>query len=273
MKLETKGLIGVFDSGAGGLTVLKELVKTIHGFSFIYYADSINCPYGPKGKDEIIRLSTRIVDRLIEKGCQVIVVACNTATAAAIDYLRQNYFIPFVGMEPAVKPAALATITKSIGVLATEGTFNGRLFQETTSRYAEGITVNYRVGDGLVELIEAGKANATETAILLDKYLQPMLQANIDQLVLGCTHYPFLIPTLRRLLPGHIHIIDPAPAVAVQAKRIAETLKESVSIHEKPYVAFYSSGNMDLIRNLVMQIEVNENVPFPDKFFYDDVSW
>jgi len=245
--------VGIFDSGAGGLTVLSELVKLMPGESYIYFADSANCPYGSKPAEEIVKLSDKITQFLISKGCKIIVVACNTATAAAIDHLRASYSIPFIGMEPAIKPASLNTKTKSIGVLATAGTFKGRLYIETSRRYATDVNVCYQVGEGLVELVEAGKANSPEAEELLHRYIDPMVDCNIDQLVLGCTHYPFLKPVLKRILPNHITIVDPAPAVALHAKRVAENqslhCKAECSVNTQ--ISFYSSSKTDVLKKLV----------------------
>lgn len=245
--------IGIFDSGAGGLTVLSELIKIIPSEKYIFFADSANCPYGSKPAEEIIRLSEKITQFLISKGCKVIVVACNTATAAAIDYLRSLYNIPFIGMEPAVKPASQKTKTKSIGVLATAGTFKGRLYIETSRKYAADVNVCYQVGEGLVELVESGKADSPEAEQLLHKYIDPMVDCNIDHLVLGCTHYPFLKPVLERMLPNHVTIVDPAPAVALQTKRIAENsgLLCEQNLVDSTIIEFYSSGNTEALKMLV----------------------
>ncbi len=265
-------LIGVFDSGVGGLTVLKELKQLLPNHSYIYFADTQNCPYGPKGPDEIIRLSRTITEFLISQGCSIIVVACNTATAAAIDYLRANFEIPFVGMEPAVKPAALATKTKSIGVLATKGTFNGRLYRETTSKYAANINVAYQIGEGLVELVEQGKSQSDEAKALLKSYVDPMLDEQIDHLVLGCTHYPFFIPILQEILPKTVAIENPAPAVARQTARLlSEETVNSASIsqfNKAVYTKFFSSANIDMLKNLVIEIENSNGIIFDNKSFH-----
>jgi len=247
-------MIGIFDSGVGGLTVLKELVNLLPNQHYIYFADNANCPYGTKSPDEIILLSDRITKFLISKGAQIIVVACNTATAAAIDYLRANYKIPFVGMEPAIKPAALGTKTNSVGVLATAGTFNGKLYRETSQKFAAHVKVNYQVGEGLVELVEQGKAITHEAKGLLMNYIQPMLNENIDHLVLGCTHYPFFIPALKEILPSHITVIDPAPAVAQQAVRVMEQMG---NLHPelKPSIGFYSSSNIATLKRITQEID------------------
>jgi glutamate racemase len=264
--------IGVFDSGAGGLSVLQELIRELPNESFIYYADSANCPYGSKPKDKIIELSSAITDFLIAEKCKIIVVACNTATAAAIDWLRDNYSIPFIGMEPAVKPAALSSKTKSIGVLATAGTFKGRLYLETSQKYASDINVCYQVGEGLVELVEQGIFKSHEAEKLLAKYLKPMLDCNVDQLVLGCTHYPFFKPLLKEMLPAGVDIIDPAPAVAKQTTKILlENNLNGNTGNQRLFNAFYSSGNVSILKKMIKSIEKDigrelQNVTFFDSF-------
>lgn len=246
--------IGIFDSGAGGLTVLLELLKILPHERYIYYADTANCPYGSKPAETITELSEKITNFLINQQCKLVVVACNTATAAAIDKLRASYKIPFIGMEPAIKPASQHTKTKSIGVLATAGTFKGRLYIETSRKYATDVNVCYQVGEGLVELVEGGMANSPEAESLLRKYIDPMMDCNIDHLVLGCTHYPFLKPLIEKIVSADVTIVDPAPAVALQTKRVAE--QNGLTCHEKNntsqvQVDFYSSSNTDVLRSLV----------------------
>jgi len=212
--------IGVFDSGIGGLSIWKEIVSLLPNEDTIYLADSKNAPYGQKTKEEIIALSVKNTEYLINKGCKIIVVACNTATTNAIDYLRKNYNIPFIGIEPAIKPAALNTKTKQIGILATKGTLNSDLFSTTSDKFAEDIEINEQIGEGLVPLIEAGKINSNKMDALLKKYLTNLLEKNIDYLVLGCSHYPFLIPQIKKIIPTNIKIIDSGEAVARQTKTI-----------------------------------------------------
>ena len=264
--------IGIFDSGAGGLSVMHQLVKELPHESFVYFADSANCPYGSKPQEKIIERSSAVTDFLISQQCKIIVVACNTATAAAIDWLRDKYDIPFVGMEPAVKPAAINTKTKSIGVLATAGTFKGRLYVETTKKYASDINVCYQVGEGLVELVEQGIFKSHEAEALLIRYLNPMLDSNMDQLVLGCTHYPFFTPLLKELLPAGVAIIDPAPAVAKQTARVLRENKLEGNIsNSNPCNALYSSGCSIVLKKIVKEIEKEigrelQNVTFFDNF-------
>lgn len=246
--------IGIFDSGVGGVSVWKEIVKELPFENIIYYADSANCPYGSKSKEEIIQLSARIVDFLIQKKCKIIVVACNTATAAAIEYLRGKYSISFVGMEPAVKPASLNSKTKSIAVLATEGTFNGKLYKETSERFAKGVELNIKVGERLVDIVENNLVEHESTKAYLQELINPLLKKNIDYLVLGCTHYPFLIPVLNQILSKEIEIIDPAPAVAKQTCRILndnQILNEEITT---PKYEFYTSGDKNKLNSFLNQI-------------------
>ncbi len=265
--------IGVFDSGTGGLSVLKELLKDLPSESFIYFADSANCPYGSKSQEAIIKRSSEIVDFLIDKNCKAIVVACNTATAAAIDWLRERYKLPFVGMEPAIKPAALNSKTKSIGVLATAGTFKGRLYIETSRKFASDVNVCYQVGEGLVELVEKGKYNSAEAENLLMRYIQPMLDCNIDQLVLGCTHYPFFKELLKKNLPDNIAIIDPSPAVSKQLVRILDTYSiGNKNDNGSMQYEFYSSSSADTLKHLVAIIEAEQDCKLHNKTFFDNFS-
>lgn len=212
-------MIGIFDSGAGGLSVWKELVKLMPSEDYYYISDAAYCPYGPKSKEMIIKRAVSISRFLIERKAEIIVVACNTATAAAIEYLRQTFDIPFVGMEPAVKPAAAMTKTGVIGVLATQGTFKGSLYLATSEKYArkKQVKIIERVGEGLVELVESGNTDSPEAERLVKKYIDPMLEAGADCVVLGCTHYPFLEKLIRRFAPENFNIINPAPAVAKRA--------------------------------------------------------
>jgi len=247
--------IGIFDSGVGGLSVWRELVKSLPNESVIYYADNVNCPYGPKSKEEIISLSSHAVDFLLSKGCKIIVVACNTATAAAIDFLRNKYPVPFIGMEPAVKPAALNSKTKSIAILATEGTFNGKHYIETSSKYAKNVKLNIKVGDKLVDIVEKGLVNEISTQEHLTNMVKSLIDEDIDHLVLGCTHYPFLTEKLQEALPKKVKIIDPAPAVVKQTKRVMRSHKLLAKKNIDDFIyEFYVSGSKVILEQMLREI-------------------
>lgn len=235
--------IGFFDSGLGGISIWRAVTQLLPAESTLYYADSGHCPYGHRPHAEVRALSHRIVNFLVTSGCKLIVVACNTATAAAIDDLRATYPVPIVGIEPAVKPAALATRTGSIGILATKGTLEGELFQRTRERYAHDIDVHMQVGTGLVDIVEQSRENEASSVALLRSYIQPMLDQNVDQLVLGCTHYPFLIDQINHLTQGRVHIIDPAMAVARQVKRLLDRHRVLAGDHLQGTHQFFTSGD------------------------------
>ncbi len=212
--------IGIFDSGIGGTSIWKEINALLPHENTIYLSDSKNAPYGEKSKKEIIKLCVKNTEFLLKKGCKLIVVACNTATTNAISYLRKTYDVPFIGIEPAIKPASLHTKTNVVGILATKGTLNSDLFEQTSSKICNSITIIEQVGEGLVELIENGKINSEEMSQLLKTYILPMLEKQADCLVLGCTHYPYLIPQIKKIVGDKIHIIDSGVAVARQTKKI-----------------------------------------------------
>lgn len=235
------GPIGFFDSGVGGTSIWKEVIQVIPDESTIYLADSINAPYGEKTPEEIIALSKKNTEKLLAMGCKLIVVACNTATTNAISYLRANYPVPFIGIEPAIKPAALSSQTKFIGILATKGTLSSELFSKTSELYAEKITVIEVVGNGLVALVEQGKHDSPEAEMWLKNLLKPMLIADIDYLVLGCSHYPYLMPVLKRIFPKKVSIIDSGEAVARQTKKILESNGLQNETGEKAQHSLYSN--------------------------------
>ena len=247
----SKQSIGIFDSGIGGTSIWKEIHALLPYENTIYLADSKNAPYGPKGKDAIIDLSIKNTEYLLSKNCKLIVVACNTATTNAIDYLRATYSVPFIGIEPAIKPAALQTKTDAIGILATKGTLTSELFSKTTNLFASNIKVVEQIGDGIVELIESGNLYSEEMKSLLKVYLEPMIKADIDYLVLGCTHYPYLIPLLLEILPKHVKIIDSGEAVARQTKVVLE--KHNLLNCETRYSKneFYTNGAPELMKQLL----------------------
>lgn len=243
--------IGLFDSGVGGTSIWKEIHRLLPNENTIYLADSKNAPYGPRGKDKIIELSIKNTKFLLSKNCKLIVVACNTATTNAIKTLRATYDIPFIGIEPAIKPAALQTQSRVIGILATKGTLSSELFYNTSALYSSGIKVIEQVGHGLVELIETGKLYSEEMKDLLKLYLEPMIEANIDYLVLGCTHYRYLMPLLLEILPKHIKIIDSGEAVARQTKTILEQNNLLNTKSQTPNLKFYSNGNPEVMQQLL----------------------
>jgi glutamate racemase len=244
--------IGVFDSGMGGLSVWKEIVRVLPRESVIYYGDGANCPYGGKSPDEIIRLSDDIARFFIDKGVKGIVVACNTATAGAIDYLREKYpEIPFVGMEPAVKPAAEHSASGVIAILATAATLQGKLFRETSERFSGEVKVLSNIGEGFVELIESGREDSPEAEEAVRRTVEPLLAQGADHLVLGCSHYPFLTGALKKVIGNRkVTLVDPAPAIA---QRVAAVLRERNAEAEADHLAkydYFSSGDEAYRRRL-----------------------
>jgi len=242
--------IGIFDSGLGGLSIWKEFIEILPNESVIYYADSKNCPYGTKSEDEVIELSKRITEFLLKKDVKLIIVACNTATAAAIDFLRKNFTIPFIGIEPAIKPAASNSKTKSVAVLATEGTFNGRLYNETSKRFASDTNIEIIIGEGLVEIVEEGKIDEKKSFEHVKLLLKPYINSTIDHLVLGCTHYPFLLPVFTKLFSDEVQIINPADAVVRQAKKVLNELNIN-SLNKEPEYNFYTTGEPEVLHNFL----------------------
>lgn len=242
--------IGLFDSGVGGTSIWAAIHDLMPHENTIYLADSKNAPYGEKSKDAIIRLSFKNTELLLEMGCKIIVVACNTATTNAIRELRAKYDVPFIGIEPAIKPAANNSSTQTIGILATKGTLSSELFNKAVELYQDTRIIE-QIGHGLVELIEAGKIDSPETGALLRSYLDPMITANIDYLVLGCSHYPYLIPQIEKILPKNIRIIDSGEAVARQTQHI---LKEKTGLNtgnEKGKVIFYTNGDTGILSDIL----------------------
>ena len=232
------GPIGIFDSGIGGITIYNEINKLMPNESIIYLSDNLNSPYGNKSKEEIKNFSAKNTNWLIEKGCKIIVVACNTATTNSIDYLRNTYKIPFVGVEPAIKPAANNTKTGVIGVLATKGTLTSSLFNITSNDYCSEIKIIESDGKGLVELIENGIFSGEKLEKMLKLFIDPMISANIDYLVLGCTHYPLISKSLKKILPRNVKILDSGIAVAKQTKFLINKNK-LVNQNDKSESIFY----------------------------------
>ncbi len=241
--------IGLFDSGIGGTSIWSAIHELMPNEDTIYLADSKNAPYGQKSKEEIIALSIKNTEFLLEKNAKIIVVACNTATTNAIKELRSKYRIPFIGIEPAIKPAATHSKTQTIGILATKGTLSSELFNKAVEVYQETKIIE-QIGHGIVELIENGALHSPKMTELLHSYVDPMIEQNIDYLVLGCSHYPYLIPQLKKILPPHIQIIDSGAAVAKQTQKI---LEEKVGLHEveKSTCVFYSNHNPKVLQEIL----------------------
>lgn len=271
-------MIGIFDSGIGGLSVFREIYRVLPEQKYIYFADSAHCPYGEKSREYVVDRARRISEFLISEGADIIVVACNTATAAAISVLRNEYSDPgikgtaghvlgisngrtdhvkFIGMEPAVKPAAEITESGVIGVLATAGTLNGAKYRTTREMFAKEVDVVEHVGEGFVELVERGVTEGPEAEDTVKESIRPLLDAGADVIVLGCTHYPFLMQTIRKIAGPDVRIIDPAPAVAKHLVEVmtADGLLNSLgtdSAQQQPAIAvpdirLYSSGNPQVL--------------------------
>ena len=241
--------IGLFDSGIGGTSIWKAIHQLMPNENTIYLADSKNAPYGIKSKEEIIALSKKNTELLLENNCKIIVVACNTATTNAIKELRATYDVPFIGIEPAIKPAATHSKTQTIGILATKGTLSSELFNKTASLYQETNIIE-QIGYGLVELIENGEINSPKMEELLISYLKPMIEKNIDYLVLGCSHYPYLIPKIKTILPKSIQIIDSGEAVAKQTLTVLQK-QNGLNSRQKGNCEFYSNINPKVLNDLL----------------------
>ena len=244
-------MIGIFDSGVGGLSVFREIRKLLPEERYIYYSDNAHCPYGEKSREYIIDRAREITRLLLSEGADIIVVACNTATAAAIATLREEFQIRFIGMEPAVKPAAMSTKTGVVGVLATAGTLKADKYLNTREKWAEGVKIAEHVGQGFVELVEKGCTSGPEAEGVVTESLKPLLDEGADRIVLGCTHYPFLSETISKtaaiIAPERdIKIIDPAPAVA---KHLLEIMKENRLIKKDGFnIVLKSSGDDTILQ-------------------------
>jgi glutamate racemase len=235
--------IGIFDSGVGGLSVLHAIRERQPGLPVFYLADQAHVPYGSRTLDEVRGFSKRITQFLLDRGARLIVVACNTASAAALHELRDEFSdVPFVGMEPAVKPAAETTRTGVVGVIATPATFQGKLYASVVERFANGVTILQDTVPGLVTAIENGELDTPETRNILERALNPMLEQHIDTVVLGCTHFPFVIPLIQQIVGPDVRVIDPAPAVARQVERLLENHGSHGSIGIPGPVKYYTTA-------------------------------
>lgn len=234
--------IGFFDSGVGGLSLLPAFKELLPNEALCYIADDAFSPYGKKNKRDILDRARKLTRVLLEHQCKIIVLACNTATTQVIDELRHEFPLPFIGIEPAIKPAVLATQTGVVGVLATHGTLNSGLFHQSSLRHAANISIIEQIGEGLVEIVEKGIIDHPSTKALLTHYLKPMLDKGMDTLVLGCTHYPFLIPTMRKILPKGITIVDNSIAIALQTKKVLIQKKLLNSHNDHGTERYYSTA-------------------------------
>lgn len=241
-------MIGIFDSGIGGLSVFREIRKILPDQSYVYYSDNAHCPYGEKTREYIIDRARKITGFLLSEGCEIIVVACNTATAAAISTLREEFPVRFIGMEPAIKPAAQKTRTGVVGVLATAGTLKATKYIDSRAKWAQKVRIVEHIGQGFVELVESGITDGPEAEGTVRPSLRPLLDEGADMIVLGCTHYPFLTRTISKLAKEitperEVTIIDPAPAVA---RHLAEVMNEEGLPESAPEgfrIKLHASGN------------------------------
>ncbi len=243
--------IGIFDSGVGGLSVLRAIRRQMPSLPVIYLADQGHVPYGPRPLEEVRSFSEAVTRFLLTQGARLIVVACNTASAAALHYLRQTFpETPFVGMEPAVKPAAETTQTGVVGVLATPATFQGALYASVVERFANGVTLLQHTCPGLVQQIEAGELDTPKTRAILEDALNLMLAQGIDTVVLGCTHYPFVIPLIQEIVGEKVRVIDPAPAVARQVGRLVGMPSGGAAAA----VSYFTTGNAAAMAHLLPRL-------------------
>jgi glutamate racemase len=254
--------IGVYDSGVGGIPVLRAIHRLLPHESLLYVADQGHVPYGPRPLDEVQRFAEAITRYLLDQGSKVIVVACNAASAAALRYLRKIYpDVPIVGMEPAVKPAVEHTRSGVVGVLATPATFQGALYASVLERFSQGVKVLQDTCPGLVSQIEIGAIQSPATRAILEKALRPMLEQGIDTVVLGCTHYPLVIPLIQDIAGPNVRIIDPAPAVARQTERLLDQFHlRNVDGNVPPTFRFFTTGDHELFRRFLQNLPLDESL-------------
>ncbi|MBN1451415.1 MAG: glutamate racemase [Anaerolineales bacterium] len=262
--------IGVFDSGVGGLSVLRAMRQLMPEEPIIYFGDQGHVPYGPRPLEQVRDFSEAITCFLLDRGAKLIVVACNTASAAALHHLREEFpHVSFVGMEPAVKPAAEYTQSGLVGVLATPATFQGALYASVLERFANGVQVLQHTCPGLVGQIESGNLDGDETRAILEDALRPMLDRGIDTVVLGCTHYPFVIPLIEQVVGENVRVIDPAPAVAKQTKRLLDANEMKAPAGRRAEARFYTSGDAEALASLLPKL-LGESGPVEKISWLDD---
>ena len=260
----TNNPIGVFDSGVGGLSVLHAMRTQLPNEAVIYFGDQGHVPYGPRTMEQIQSYSEGITKFLLSQNAKLIVVACNTASAAALKYLRVKFpDMSFVGMEPAIKPAAEQTATGVVGVLATPATFQGALYASVVERFGAGVELLQSTCPGLVQQIEAGNLDGVPTRKILEDALIPMLERNIDTVVLGCTHYPFVIPLIEEIGGDKVRVIDPAPSVARQAKRLLESQGMLNPSDVRGDIHFFTSGDAPAMQSMLPMLLGEDGVVKP----------
>jgi len=271
-KFQPTSPIGIFDSGVGGLSILRAIRDELRLENVLYFADQGHVPYGPRSKEEIRTFAIAITRFLLNQGAKLIVVACNTASAAALHDLRDVYrTVPIVGMEPAVKPAAEITKTGKIGVLATPTTFEGDLYASLVARFGQGVRIFECTCQGLVEQIEADHIASPEASTILERALTPMLKEGIDTIVLGCTHYPFVTPLIKEIVGFNIRIIDPAPAVARQARRLLSQCGLLNLNANQGSVTYYTSGDPATFEKRLKSL-LGESAPVAKVYWQDSTS-
>lgn len=246
--------IGVFDSGVGGISVLREIRRLLPAEDLIYYADSAHCPYGGKTREAIQARAVAITESLLAQRCKLIVVACNTATIAAVEHLRATYPVPFIGMEPAVKPAVAQTRSGVVGVLATGAALAGEKFHRLLAHHAQGVRVITQPCPGLVEQVERGDLDGGETRRLVQQYTDPLLAQGADVLVLGCTHYPFLRPLIQAVVGPNVILVDTGAAVARQTQRVLEREQLLRQAEAPGRIRWISSGDAELLQPLYSRL-------------------
>lgn len=252
-------LVGVFDSGVGGLSVLREILSSLPAQPVIYFADQANVPYGSRQLEQVQDFSRGITRYLLDQGARMIVVACNTASVAALHTLREEFApIPFVGMEPAVKPAVEQSQRAKVGVLATEATFHTTMYASVVERFARGVTLYEDPCSGLVSQVEKGDLNGADTRRILERVLNPMVEKGVDTIVMGCTHYPFVIPLIKEIVGESVRVIDPAPAIARQVRRVLEANDLLVEGNSPIIPRFLTSGNVAHFKKM-LQLLLNQS--------------
>ena len=263
----------MFDSGVGGLSIFREIRKSLPSENIIYVADQAHVPYGTRSLEEVQLFSDAVTRFFLANQVKLTVIACNTASAAALHFLRNKYREhPFIGMEPAVKPAAETTHTQRVGVLATQATFQGALYASVLERFARDVKIFENTCPGLVSQIEEGDLDSPETHRILVSAIQPMLAQNVDTIVLGCTHYPFVIPLIRKIAGPGVNVIDPAPAIARQTRCVLEEKHLSNPQNEPGYASLFSTLRPQKLERLLPRLIGEQIVVQPLEWLTDHLG-